>query len=1150
MSTAPVAVLTTQRQASDPAISAWVSANAGSGKTYVLAQRVIRLLLDGTDPAKILCLTFTKAAAANMANRVFGELARWTALDDTALDKAIRDMGVERSDATRRARARRLFAQALETPGGLKVQTIHAFCTRLLHQFPFEANVAAAFGVLDERAQSEMLDRARLAVLLDAAGDPDSETGRGLAIATASVADSTFVQVVNDAIKLRDKLSAWIAAAGSVEAAIASLNAPLGITAADTAASVDAEIINGPNLPMDEWQAVADVLKGGAATEAGNARCLETALTEIGNERVEQYLDVFFTDKRKPRARVVTQAFERLNRELAARLTSERDRLAPLITKRRAVRCREHTRALVMIAYRALDRYREEKEKRGLLDYDDLIARSLDLLTRVDAAWVHYKLDLGVDHVLIDEAQDTSPQQWQIVSRLVSEFTAGAGARGALSRSIFAVGDEKQSIFSFQGAAPDAFAEMRRTFQRAYDAAELPMHSLKFEHSFRSLQIILDAVDEVFRQPTAFRGLTDDPVPTAHVAVRADVPGHVEIWPLEVPEEREKPKPWNAPFDTSTENNPRATLATKIARTVRTWIARGDLVGDSSRRRPVRPGDILVLVRQRGPQFEAVIRALKTAEVPVAGADRLILTDHIAIMDLMALADALLLPDDDLALATILKSPLFGLDDGDLFTLAHERKGALRTALRARPEPRYAAIAATLDAYADMATRVTPFAFYSHVLAPQGGRAKFLARLGPEAIDALDEFLELALDYERREVPSLQGYVHWLRAANAEIKRDMEIARDEVRVMTVHGAKGLEAPIVILADSTAPPQGPPQLQPKLFMLPVANAVPGTPDRIVWAARKDDDVPIVAAARLAAQTATENEYRRLLYVAMTRAADRLVVAGAVGERGMPKECWYELVEQALKAQAVEEAADHGDGKVWRWRKMPPDRFAPVALRAVEQASMPEWLRRDAAPTPGVVTVTPSAADRGIAIPVAANGEDRRLAMLRGNIMHRLLQSLPDVAIDRRRQVAENYLARAAKDFSAGERDALLTQALRILNDLRFAPLFTPGSRAEVPIVGKLKHRSGEAIVVSGQIDRLVLAPDSVLIADYKTNRPAPRRIKDVPESYINQLALYRAVLRRIYPGRAVQAALIWTDLPELMELSEADLDKALENVTSA
>ncbi len=1145
---APAEVLARQREASDPAVSAWVSANAGSGKTYVLAQRVIRLLLEGTDPTKILCLTFTKAAAANMANRVFSELSRWTGLDDAALDEAMRGIGVRTRDAVRRARARRLFAQALETPGGLKVQTIHAFCTRLLHQFPFEANVAARFDVLDERAQNGLLSGASLAVLIEAAGSPDSAAGRALTTATAAVADQSFVEVVNEAIRQREKLRSWIDAAGGVEAAIADLCGPLGITAADTLERVEAEIIDGPLLPMRQWQAVADIFRYGGKIDAAQAARLDGALAAAGAARVKTYLEVFFTQKGEERARIATKSIEAEHPELVERLSAERARLLALIERRRALISRDNTAALITIADQVIARYQAEKERRGVLDYDDLIGKTLDLLNRVDAAWVHYKLDLGIDHVLIDEAQDTSPRQWEIIAKLVSEFTAGLGAREGRKRSIFAVGDEKQSIFSFQGAAPDAFAKMHRSFKRAYDAAELPLVPIELKYSFRSLQIILDAVDEVFGRPPAFHGLTaeTEQIPTAHSAVRAQAPGHVEIWPLEQPAERPAIKPWDAPFDATTPDDPRVTLASKIARAVRAWIARGDLVGEGETRHPLRHGDILILVRQRGPQFEAIIRALKNAEVPVAGADRLVLTEHIAVMDLLALADALLLPEDDLALATVLKSPLFGLDDNDLFTLAHARAGSLRASLSAQSEPRFTEISARLDAYGQRAQVETPFAFYARVLGTERGRAKILARLGGEAIDALDEFLDLALDYERNEVPSLQGFAHWLRAANAEIKRDMEMDRDEVRVMTVHGAKGLEAPIVILADTLSPPAGPPQRQPRLLALPHHGAAPGAPDRIIWAARKDDDVPAIARARQAAATAAEHEHRRLLYVAMTRAADRLVICGAAGERKMPENCWYDLVAQALVPLAAEEPADHGDGNVWRWRKVAPDAAAPVpAVDRPQSIAVPSWLARDAPPGRQVFALTPSVDDGAAASARAASREDRRLAMLRGTIMHRLLQSLPNLASNERATAAQNFLARAARDFSAAEREKLLAQAFNVLDDRRFAALFAPGARAEVPIVGRLTDSSGRPILVSGQIDRLAVTADEILIADYKTNRSPPRATEDVPDSYIRQLALYRALLMKIYPGHTIRATLVWTDVPDLMELSPALLDREFE-----
>ena len=470
-------------------------------------------------------------------------------------------------------------------------------------------------------------------------------------------------------------------------------------------------------------------------------------------------------------------------------------------------------------------RYGREKERRALLDYDDLIDKTLALFARSSAAWVLYKLDLGIDHVLIDEAQDTSPKQWSIVRTIVSEFTPG-GARPNVRRTVFAVGDEKQSIFSFQGAAPRAFDEMRREFAGQFDTPEQGWRFLRFHHSFRSGEAVLGGVDRVFAAREVFASVTTDEggVPP-HMSLPDAAPGLVELWPLIAPAERREIEGWDAPFDTESEESPRVLLARRIAAHVKTWTANG-----------LKPGDVLVLVRQRGPLFEAIIRALKNAGIPVAGADRLVLTEHIAVMDLMALADCLLLPDDDLALASVLKSPLFGLSEEQLFELAWDRKGSLRASLRGNPA--FAETERALDDFARAVRQRTPFDFFAHVLGAARGRAKFLARLGPEANDALDEFLNLALDYETRATPSLQGFLAWLRAAQSEVKRDMEMVRDEVRVMTVHGAKGLEASTVILADTTTKPTGP--KDPRL--LPLAQG------ELVWATAQSEDVGAMSDAR--------------------------------------------------------------------------------------------------------------------------------------------------------------------------------------------------------------------------------------------------------------------------------------------------------------
>ena len=1134
--TIPHDVRRVQVEAADPDVSAFVSANAGSGKTYVLAQRVINLLLRGVDPAKILCITFTKTAAANMANEVFKRLAGWTALGDAELDGQIELSTGRKPDASQRARARRLFASALETPGGLKVQTIHAFCTRLLHQFPFEANVAARFTVLDDASTRQLLDQLTLAVLLQASAQPDGTLGQALATAIVVAADQTFKDVIGDAIRERDALDGWIKRAGGVDKALAELSLTLGVAPDETRETLEQEFFSHSLIPAAEWPELIEVLDSGTVSDKKHIATLEAARNAAGRERVENYLKVFCTTELKPRANIVTKKIAEKHPDWLARLVDEQDRVCKLLARERALAARDRTKALVTIAAEVIARYKDEKERRALLDYDDLIDKTLALFTRSSAAWVLYKLDLGIDHVLIDEAQDTSPKQWSIVRTIVSEFTPG-GARANTRRTVFAVGDEKQSIFSFQGAAPLAFDQMRREFAGQFDTPEQGWRYLRFHHSFRSGEAVLGGVDRVFSAREIYASVTTDEagIPP-HMSLPDAAPGLVELWPLVAPADRKEIEGWDAPFDTESEVSPRVVLARRIAAHVKLWMARGQM-----------PGDVLVLVRQRGPLFEAVIRALKNAGVPVAGADRLVITEHIAVMDLMALADALLLPDDDLALASVLKSPLFGVSEEQLFSLAWDRgKTSLRARLRVKAgdDPALATAIGALEALAKAARERTPFGFFAQVLGAARGRAKFLARLGPEANDALDEFLNLALDYETRETPSLQGFLAWLRAAQSEVKRDMEMVRDEVRVMTVHGAKGLEANTVILADTTTKPTGP--KDPRL--LPFANG------DMVWATARGDDVDAMTDARSAAQQDARDEYRRLLYVAMTRAAERLVICGAKGANKIPDGCWYQLVENALTPDCVAEPADDGGGDVWRYRKTASRNIEPqkseknILPAASKPSSAPKWLTSNASSEiSGVRTITPSSAEDDDARPPAAGG--RAAALLRGALVHRLMQSLPDISAERRRKAAQDYLARAGVKLAAEEREQLAEQVMLVLEHPDFYELFTPGSRAEVPIVGRL-ILGGATVRVSGQIDRLVVTQASVLIADFKTNRPAPRRIEAVPPPYVRQLALYRAVLAKLYPDKPIHAALIWTEVPDLMELSGEALDAALARVTSA
>ena len=801
---------------------------------------------------------------------------------------------------------------------------------------------------------------------------------------------------------------------------------------------------------------------------------------------------------------------------------------------------------MLHIATAAAANYRREKAERGLLDYDDLIDKTLAMLRRVSSGWVHYKLDRGVDHVLIDEAQDTSPRQWDIIAHLISEFTSGEGARDGVVRTIFAVGDEKQSIFSFQGAAPQEFDQRRRTLRKKFEDAGLKFDPVSFTYSFRSGPAILQSVDHVFRDQTIYRSIHADNTYPLHESLSDAGASLIEFWGLAEADKKQDIEGWRAPFDGVSATSPDVKLARRIQAEIKRLIEAGTITGHAGARRPLRYGDVLVLVRRRGNTFDAVIQALKHAGIPVAGADRLKLTEHIAIIDLMNLADALLLPQDDLALAVALKSPLLGLNDDDLFELAFDRKRSLRCSLDQHSvrSNKFRAARELLEQCERRFASETPFTFFAWLIGGAGGRKRFLKRLGHEANDAIDEFLELALSYERKAPASLQGFVAWLRAADTEVKRDMEISRDEVRVMTVHGAKGLEASVVFLVDTTSSPTETQRL--RLIHLPDGNGG----KVVVWAGRKADDPVAVANARAAMFCEMDDEYRRLLYVAMTRAADRLIIGGCMpGNRNsIPAQCWYDLIEKGLLRSGLQERTiETPDGRVRRFSRPEDAAAAAVAPKAGSDRTvreLPDWLRTPLPAQPLVDNVLrpsdASGAGRG-----ARSGESilsRRRAMQRGTLAHRLLQSLPDLPATRRGGAARNYLARNAVGWSEDEREALAADVLALITDRRFAAVFAEGSRAEVSIVGRLAAPLRP--LVSGQIDRLVVQEREVLIVDFKTNHDPPSDPDDAPAAYVRQLALYRAVLRKLYPHRNIRAALLWTETPEFMEISAPALDAAL------
>lgn len=1151
-----------QRRAADPEASVWVNASAGTGKTKVLTDRVLTLMLHGTPPERLLCLTFTKAAAAEMRNRLAKVLQAWATCSEQELEDRLFDLLGRRPDHAEFLRARQLLARVIDSPGGMKIQTIHSFCQSLLARFPLEAGIAPNFHLIEEQGAAERLAAARDAVLAESWQAGKEKLAEAVERISPLAAEQDFMGLLRALIGERGRLQKLLHHYGSADGIAEAVAERLRVSPAETPEQIIAAACRDAAFDGDGLRQVIAALKAGKKSDCERAALLEAFLSLAEEERPaawERYLSAFFTSKRERRKSFATKDVISAYAELPEIMQTECERLERVCERLKAVTLFCSTQALLRLTCAILERYERDKAERGLLDYDDLILLSRNLLQQAEVVpWVLYKLDGGIDHLLIDEAQDTNPEQWEIVRRITEEFFAGEGAAEARGlgppRSIFAVGDGKQSIYRFQRADPQQFADMQGYFAGRVRDGERRWDPVDLIHSFRSSAAVLRLVDAVFENEEARRGLHFRTDWLKHDPVRVGQGGRVEVWPAPAPAPQEEEDPWEAAAPQNQQPAPRTRLARLIASRIARWtrareVGEGHEAWLEARGRQLQPGDFLVLVRRRNAFVEELVRELKQRDIPVAGADRMVLTEQLAVMDLMALGRVLLLPEDDLTLATVLKGPLVGLSEEQLFELAWKRPGNLWSALRARaseegPYRKAFQFISHLMASADYRP---PFELYAELLA-RGGRSRLLRRLGPDAADPIEEFLNLARTYEREAPPSLEGFLHWLESQPREIKRDMEAGTGEVRIMTIHGAKGLQAPVVILPDTLQKPRN----DTRLLWL----AEEGEPAPLpLWAPRRDMEEQVAAAARAQEVAAMEEEYNRLLYVALTRAEDRLYICGWHGSQKAPEGNWYDLVTQAC-ATGLAEAIDFDftaelpQGEGWAgpgWRLIEPQSAeleeTAFPQRRSQLEPLPAWTRQkpptEAQPPRPLAPSQPSEREPA---PHSPLGEARQAAIQRGILIHRLLQSLPDLPPERRAEAARRWLRQPLHALTEEAAEALLAEVLAVLQSEDFAAIFGPGSRAEVPIAGLIEGPAGP-VPLSGQIDRLLVGPEEILVVDYKTNRPAPQDSKDVAPAYLRQMAAYRALLQQIYPGRPVRCALLWTDIPRLMPLEAALLDRA-------
>ncbi len=1121
--------------ASYPQHSAWVSANAGSGKTYILVTRIIRLLLEGSPPEKLLCLTYTRAAATEMQERLFDVLVNWVVLPDKELKYAVKERIGHEPDQKQIKTIRGLFAKLLETPSGMKIQTIHAFCESLLHRFPLEAEIIPNFRLIDEYQKSALIKQ-KLHNILTNFGD--KKLMSTLSLLTRRLSKDNFYRFAENIIEKRDIFQ------NPERESI--LKKSLNIT----------NIISTEQIIQDALQKInyQNIKKICAPLNNSSKRdqALAQRLTDFLHEHSEDsywkvFSKIFLTTGGKPRASLITKSLADKHPFILEQLTE----WEKIYEHAEHLRCKALTYEITTVIYEFADSLIEtveqEKQYRGLLDYHDLIEKTVKLLTEKKASqWVLYKMDGGLNHILIDEAQDTNPLQWEVIKALGAEFFTGDSARNN-QRSVFAVGDEKQSIFSFQGADPNAFEKMRIHFSSKASQANQDFKSVSLIKSRRSVPQILQFVDYICEHNMMNTALSTKTDSIKHVAHRHENIGCIELWEYE----KNEPQDYGDAFD-----NLSVKKETKEAR-LRVAEKIGHKICHLIQKQNYQAGDILILVQTRKGFAQDLLRVLKAFGIPVAGADRMILTQQIAVMDLIALGSCCLLPEDDLSFACYLRSPLGGLSEEDLQILSigrHDKtlwynlqQYKFKTTQDENTKRMQGALY-RFETMLNLADQLPPFEFYMHLLSVLEGRVLLKERLGVEVDDPVNAFLDLALEYERHHIASLQGFLHWVESRETEIKRDMEQGGSVVRIMTIHGAKGLEAPIVFLPDACRPPLDTQKNGSSTFINHEGIAIwsPTNENKTEWHKTIDQEQ----------KQKTLAEYKRLFYVAITRACDYIYITGFLPSNGKQNEhSWYSLAQDVLKQKGnkcKEDTSIYRMGQQSLVNHKKQDKIPKLEIH--KNIIKPDWLDRI---PPEETSQTINSVSSLLSKSNYEYKNNNPHAIERGKTTHKLLESLsslsqssPTESIKKEKWNTALQAFRLFYKTTLPEKiiEEIIFEVLRILETPEFSILHSTDARMETPIIGTVVLPNGKKKHIFAKIDVYIETNDNIIIADYKTNRHIPTTYEEIPKGYLQQMAFYFHLVSSLHPSKNINTWLVWTANGTHTILNQEHLIPILETYT--
>lgn len=1126
-----------QRNAVQPADNIWLSASAGTGKTQVLTARVIRLLLEeGVEPENLLCITFTKAGAAEMAERINQLLAAWVQLDDHSLFRDLEAIGAV-SGPSARQQASKLFAKVLDSPGGgLQIMTIHSFCQSLLGSFPEEAGLVPGFKPIEGPEQQELQRQALASMVIAAEERGDEELIRSLQELSLAMGEDAALKFLNKCAAAPDAMDEIPEGPGATiwarRLAEVTFDGSAGVML-ETALSDEA-------IDLITIRSIADKNlawgKGNPNSRGGKrAQVIYDWLAMDPPRRAKHFFTIhgcWCNAKGEPLVSSKNHTpLEDAYAALALEMYSWTKSLADQLTRAEYA---ERLAKALLVGKSFAHFYAQAKHERGVIDFDDMIRRTAALLgTSHMADWVRFKLDRQIDHILVDESQDTNKAQWDIIDALSDDFFSGSGAKPDRVRTIFSVGDFKQAIYGFQGTAPERYREAGERFEGKIKAAGKTLERLALSQSFRSTAPVLDFVNMVIETTGAENFGISDAIEN-HYSVKPEV-GLVELLAPVVAGANPDESAANDNGDDEEDwfSNEKRELARKLAEYAKTLIEeRPWLV---SQGRYLEPGDIMFLLRSRSELASLLVAQLHERGVPVAGIDRLRLAQPLVVQDLLAAIRFVLQPQDDLSLACILVSPIIGWTQEQL--LAFGYRGNRRVSLwqHLREQEAIAADIAPLRAILDKADYVTVYDFLEDILSgPIGARRKFVARLGTEALVPIEEMLNTALLFQQQQGGGLQSFLGWFDRGDIEIKREGVGGANEVRVMTVHGAKGLQAPVVILADTTSDPGKKPDRSTELLM-DEGKRTPLLPIRSSEQSGRLAEIVEMQKRR------ELQEHRRLLYVAMTRAEERLIMGGSLGpscKGEAPADSWYAALERAMTALGCNWQNDARWGRVMRHIGLhgvsgkPKAEAKMICNQSPPRLEIPTWLFAEAPqevrPPRPLVPSRIEDDDFGDA-PASLK---MRAAAERGKLIHALFERVTD---DASLTAAQRWLEATVRDHGVDTRQ-ILEAVTTVVNNPEWTAFFSPAARAEVPLAAVV----GET-VISGRIDRLLIEPGLVRFIDFKTGRSVPDEESGVATPYLRQMAHYAAALETIFPGSKIEASLLFTYAPRLITLSDMVLE---------